>query len=99
MLYKILNLKFHILLCCILAHFSMAFNCLAAENQKFPEAQAFIQTIVSEHPEIVRLTIHAIPTGQESSRIIACNLTNKIGKPSDPEDLEEMKTKGRLKTV
>jgi hypothetical protein len=41
---------------------------------------------------LVRLTIHAVPTGEKSSRIIACNIKEKIGKLSDPEDIGAMKT-------
>ena len=48
--------------------------------------------VVSKHPDLVRLTIHAAPTGEEGSRIIACNIKEKIGTPSDPEDLEVLKT-------
>ena len=64
----------------------------ASEEGRFAQAQALVERIVSAHPEIVRLTIHAVPDGEEHSRIIACNLKEKIGKSSDPEDLEAMKT-------
>ena len=56
------------------------------------EAQRLVERIVAKHPNLVRLTIHAPPTGQTQSRIIACNVHEKIGKPSDPEDLDAMKT-------
>jgi hypothetical protein len=64
----------------------------AEENQSFQAAQAIIDRLVAEHPEIVRLTIHAVPTGEKHSRIIACNIKEKIGRLSDPEDLEAMKS-------
>jgi hypothetical protein len=48
---------------------------------------------VAKYPEIVRLTIHAVPTGETKSRIIACNIPKKLGQISDPEDLEAMKKK------
>ena len=64
----------------------------AGAKGHFAQAQALVERIVSAHPEIVRLTIHAVPDGEEHSRIIACNLKEKIGKSSDPEDLEAMKT-------
>jgi hypothetical protein len=54
-------------------------------------AQALVDRLVLEHPHLVRLTIHAVPTGETQSRIIACNLRHKIGLPSDPEDLEAIK--------
>jgi len=63
----------------------------AMENDRFKEAQAIVEKIVAQYPEIVRLTIHAVPTSEKNSRIIACNIKEKIGKPSDSEDLEAMK--------
>jgi hypothetical protein len=63
------------------------------KGNEFSEAQRFVEQMVAKHPEIVRLTIHAVPTGETRSRIIACNVYEKRGKPSDPEDLEVMKTK------
>ena len=60
---------------------------------EFKDAQTLIDKTVAEHPEIVRLTIHAVPSGQTESRIIACNIREKLGKLDDPEDLEVVKTK------
>lgn len=54
------------------------------------DAQALVEKITAKYPQIVRLTIHAIPSGESKSRIIACNISEKIGKLSDPEDLEAM---------
>lgn len=62
-------------------------------SSDFKDAQMLIDKMVAEHPEIVRLTIHAVPTGQTQNIIIACNIREKLGKISDPEDLEVMKTK------
>ena len=64
----------------------------ASEESQFRKAQELVEGMASKHPDLVRLTIHADPTGEETSRIIACNIKEKIGKPSDPEDLEAMKT-------
>ncbi len=61
-------------------------------NSEHPEAQQIIEKLVSKHNGLVRLTIHAVPTGKGASEIIACNIQKKIGQPSDPEDLEAMKT-------
>ena len=69
----------------------IASHCQASEA-RFVKVQAIVNNMVSKHPDLVRLTIHAVPTGEETSRIIACNIKEKIGKPSDPEDLEAMKT-------
>lgn len=64
----------------------------SSEESPFRKAQELVDRIVAKHPDLVRLTIHAVPTGEEGSRIIACNNKEKIGKLSDPEDLEAMKT-------
>ncbi|MHC4471899.1 MAG: hypothetical protein ACYS99_13145 [Planctomycetota bacterium] len=61
-------------------------------EDRFAAAQAVVEGIVAKHPDLVRLTIHAIPAGETESRIIACNVEEKRGKPSDPEDIQAMKT-------
>ncbi|TFH23257.1 MAG: hypothetical protein E4H03_06585 [Myxococcales bacterium] len=45
---------------------------------------------MAKHPTLVRLTIHAVPTGKTENRIIACNISEKLGQLSDPEDLSVM---------
>ena len=60
----------------------------AVEAKQFEDAQALVEKIVAKYPQLVRLTIHAVPTGEKNSRIISCNIRKKLGKPSDPEDLE-----------
>jgi len=77
----------------------VALSCCAeppAEEDRFAAAQAIVESVVANHPDLMRLTIHAVPTGETTSRIIACNVAKKRGQPSDPEDLQAMKT---LKTV
>jgi len=64
----------------------------ASAKSDFPAVQALVDATVAQHTDVVRLTVHAVPAGETESRIIACNLPEKIGKPSDPEDLEAMKT-------
>jgi len=61
-------------------------------GQRFDEAQLLVDRTVAKHRDIVRLTIHAIPTGGRESRIIACNIREKIGQRSDPEDLAAMES-------
>lgn len=53
-----------------------------------PFAQQLIVRIKAEHPEIQKLSLHAVPPGQTESAIIASNLPEKIGKPSSPSDLQ-----------
>lgn len=53
-----------------------------------PFAQQLIVKIKAEHPEIQKLSLHAVPPGQTASAIIASNLPQKIGKLSSPGDLQ-----------
>lgn len=62
-----------------------------AEEKQFKKAQSLVEKTVAKYPEIVRLTIHAVPAGEQQNRIIACNIKEKIGKLSEPEDIEAMK--------
>ena len=61
--------------------------------QAFNEAQQLIEQTVAKHPNLVRLTIHAVPTGETVDKIIACNVREKLGKISDPEDIEARTSK------
>jgi hypothetical protein len=60
--------------------------------REFLEAQQLVEQTVTRYPNLVRLTIHAVPAGEADNRIIACNVREKLGRISDPEDLEAMKT-------
>ena len=62
------------------------------DRDRFRQAQDLVEEIVGEHSNLVRLTIHAVPTGESTSRIIACNVIEKRGQISDPEDLAAMTT-------
>ena len=70
----------------------MVMESCAGGDDHFSEAQDLVDNTVAKYPDIVRLTIHAVPAGKEGSRIIACNIKEKIGSFSDPEDLEVLKT-------
>ena len=63
----------------------------AGEPERFKGAQSIVESLAAKHSQVVRLSIHATPSGERTSRIIACNIKEKIGKPSDPEDLEAMR--------
>ncbi|HUT28557.1 MAG TPA: hypothetical protein VMX13_02105 [Sedimentisphaerales bacterium] len=65
---------------------------LPSQRGNFAQAQQLVDRTAAQYPDIVRLTIHAVPTGETESRIIACNIPEKVGKSSDPEDIEAMKT-------
>lgn len=63
------------------------------EHAKYPEAQRIVEDVASRHSEIVRLTVHAVPSQAKSSRVIASNLSTKLDDASDPEDIKAMETK------
>ncbi len=65
----------------------------APKASAHPEAQRIVDHVVSQHPDIVRLTIHAVPHGESRSRIVASNVAAKLGAWSDPEDARAMATK------
>jgi len=70
----------------------MVMESCASGDDHFREAQVLVDKTVAKYPDIARLTIHAVPAGKDGSRIIACNIKEKIGSFSDPEDLAVMKT-------
>jgi len=70
----------------------LAWHACFAGGGAFPEAQQLVEKIIEQHPNVVRLTIHAVPTGGSVNRIVACNLPDKLGKASDPEDLQAMQS-------
>lgn len=76
----------------VLAAFLLCSCGSPSTHEQISEAQRIVDQIVAKHPALVRLTIHAVPTGETESRIIACNISKKIGKISDPEDLRVMAT-------
>lgn len=64
--------------------------CGALGGSQNPEAQKLVGAVAQRYTEIVRLTLHAVPTGGSESRVIASTDTARIGKASDKEDLEAM---------
>ncbi len=57
----------------------------------YPAAQDIVDGVAAKHPELVRLTLHAVPEGKECTQV-ASTAKGRRGKPSDPEDLKAMKT-------
>jgi sensor histidine kinase regulating citrate/malate metabolism len=68
----------------------------AAACQSTPAApcadtQAIVQAVAKEYPAVTRLTVHTTPPNGSQSIAVASTLPEKLGKPSDPEDLKAMK--------
>ncbi len=55
-------------------------------------AQRLVEEIAARHPELVRIGMHVTPPDKSDNIIIACNVPERIGQKSDPEDLKAMKT-------
>lgn len=66
--------------------------CDDAKCEPAASAQAAVDSAVGRHADLVRLTIHAVPTGESAARVVATNSDAKRGKPSDPEDLKAFAT-------
>jgi hypothetical protein len=55
-------------------------------------AQQLVDGLAAKHPELVRIGMHVTPPNKPDNIIVACNQSERIGRKSDPEDLEAMKT-------
>jgi hypothetical protein len=61
---------------------------LSASSKTF--AQRLVDDLVARYPELARVGLHVTPPGGGHNVIIASNVREKIGRPSDPEDLKAM---------
>ena len=66
--------------------------CATCADDSSSGAQKIVDEALKRHPEVVRLTIHAVPQGESQMRGVASNSAAKLGKPSDPEDLRTLQT-------
>ena len=64
----------------------------ASTKSPYPAAQDIVDGVAAKHPELVRLTLHAVPEGKTECTQVASTAKGRRGKPSDPEDLDAMKT-------
>jgi hypothetical protein len=65
---------------------------LPAQPVHVPHAQALIDALLKEHPEIQTIGLHVTPPGQTENVNIACSKLGKVGKRSAPIDMEVMAT-------
>ena len=66
--------------------------CSSTKGGSFPAAQEIVDRAAARHPDLVRLTLHAVPEGKKECTQVASTMPERRGKPSDPEDLEAMRT-------
>lgn len=64
--------------------------CASAPQPLYPDFQAVVETTAKKYPQVVRLTLHTTPTGSSGPVVVASTMAEKLGKPSDPEDLKAM---------
>ena len=64
----------------------------ASTKAPYPAAQDIVEDVAAKHPELVRLTLHAVPAGKTECLQVASTMKGRRGKPSDPEDLKALKT-------
>jgi hypothetical protein len=57
-----------------------------------PDAQNIIDRLAKEQSDIVRLTLHTTPPDGGAMCAVASTASDKLGKPSDPEDVKAMQT-------
>jgi hypothetical protein len=55
-------------------------------------AQKLVDRITAEHPELNIIGLHSTPPNGSQSVIVACSNKSKVGKKSDPDDLEVMQS-------
>lgn len=63
-----------------------------AATPPFAAAQGVLDGIAANHPNLQRLTLHAVPADKSDSVQIASTVAERRGTPSDPEDLEALST-------
>lgn len=57
-----------------------------------PAAQEVVDRVAGRHPDLVRLTLHAVPEGGKELTQVASTMAARRGKKSDPEDFEALKS-------
>jgi hypothetical protein len=55
-------------------------------------AQRLVDELAASNRGLLRVALHITPPKESDNLIIACNLPERIGRKSDPEDLKAMKT-------
>jgi hypothetical protein len=61
-------------------------------NAPCADTQAVVESVAKQHPECLRLTVHSEPPAGGEWCVIASTVAEKLGKPSDKEDLDAMGT-------
>jgi len=82
--------------CCqtlsLLAVATLALGCQStAPTAPCKTTQAIVDSVAADYPAVVRLTVHTTMPGGSGPVAVASTWAEKLGKPSDPEDLDAMR--------
>ncbi len=55
-------------------------------------AQKLVDELAAKRTDVVRVALHLTPPEGPDNLIVACNVAERVGKKSDPEDLQAMRT-------
>lgn len=70
----------------------LLFSCTATPKAPCVDTQRVVESVAVLHPECLRLSVHSVPPGGGSRVAIASTDPERLGRPSDPEDLEAMRS-------
>jgi hypothetical protein len=62
------------------------------DSAPYPAAQEIVDAVAARHADLARLTLHAVPKGEMQCTQLASTLPERRGTPSDPEDLQALRT-------
>src|SRR4051794_13297946 len=65
---------------------------MSRQAQEKSFAQELVDITVARHPELIELDVHVRPPGSAQSLIIAAKSQQRIGKPTDQDDLAVFKS-------
>lgn len=77
---------------CLIALFCIQLLSAQSANDNKIYAQKLVDDAMSKHPELHLMGLHSTRTEGGQSAIIACSNRSKVGKKSDPDDLEVAQT-------
>jgi hypothetical protein len=66
--------------------------CVDEGLRPVPGRQEIVDAVAARHADLARLTLHAVPMGATQCPQLASALPDRRGEPSDPEDLQALRT-------
>ncbi|MFY9343319.1 MAG: hypothetical protein WAT39_12560 [Planctomycetota bacterium] len=72
-------------------------GCASTSADAAPSPQAVVEAVASENPDVTRLTVHC-KKGEAAPAVCASTAKERIGTPSDPEDLRVLAS-GKIEVI